>query len=56
MSMPVYIYIILVNGNISSDGWFEEADLAECKRVAERYKANYTVQIKKIRNYTIDLT
>ena len=50
-----YIYVILVNGNISSDGYFEEAALPEAKRIAKKYESNYTTEVKKIKSYTQQL-
>lgn len=48
---PVYIFVILVNGNISSDGYFEEAEEAEAKRISKRYEDNYTVKVQKIKKH-----
>jgi hypothetical protein len=50
------IYVILVNGNISKDGWFDYTELAEARRVSKKYEKHYTVEIKRIIAYVKDLT
>ena len=45
----VYIYVILVNGNISKDGYFTEENKSEAERIAKKYEADYTVSLKKIK-------
>jgi hypothetical protein len=51
-----YIYLILVNGNISSDGYFEEEELEEAKRIKKKYELYYDAELKRIKKYRTDLT
>lgn len=51
-----YIYIILVDGHPSRDGYFCESDLAEANRVSAKYTQKHTVELKRIKPYERDLT
>ena len=51
-----YIYVILVDGAISRDGFFPEEELEEAQRVLKRYQKNYKASIKRVKQYQRDLT
>ena len=48
---PEYVFVILVNGNISSDGYFPEVEEPEANRISKRYVDNYTVKVKRIKKH-----
>lgn len=53
---PTYVYVILVNGDVSRDGFFPEEEVSEARRVAKKYEKNYNVEVKRVKRYSKDLT
>ena len=51
-----HVYVILVDGNVAREGWFDSTELSEARRVAKKYEQNHTVKVKKVRAYVRDLT
>lgn len=50
-SGPCYVYVILVDGNISKEGYFEEEDKPEAERQLKKYTKNYQATLKRIRSF-----
>jgi len=51
-----YIYIILVDGRPSRDGYFLEEEQTEAERVSRKYEQYHSVSVRKIKHYAKDLT
>lgn len=48
------IWVILVNGNISKDGYFVEAELDVARELLKSYQHNYKAVLKAILPYNTD--
>ena len=46
------IYVILVDGDISKDGYFAKNNKAEADRLAKKYEKNYTTKVMLVKKNT----